>query len=70
MISPCYFFRYSKSLEVVKKCGVMTGLSQGVGIGIVFALIYICTAVSLWWGSKLVREDDDYTPGRMIAVST
>ena len=47
----------------------MSGFSQGVGIGIVIALIYSCAAVSLWWGSKLVRDNEDYTPGRMISVS-
>ena len=47
-----------------------TGVANGVGFGSAYAVIYGACGLTLWYGSKLIREDDGYTPGKMLAVST
>ena len=51
------------------KFGIRTGIASGMGLGFSFAAVYGSSALGLWYGSKLVREDDDYTAGKMVTVS-
>ena len=61
-------YRYSNQLAQTVKFGIRTGVVSGMGLGFFFAAIYGSSALSLWWDSKLVREDDDYTAGKMVSV--
>ena len=38
-------------------------------MGLIFFIIFCCYALAFWYGSKLVREDDAYTPGVMLIAS-
>ena len=51
------------------KFGKRTGIITGLGIGFVYAVSYLSNVVAVYSGSKLVREDDTYLPGRMLTVS-
>lgn len=43
---------------------------SGVGLGVVYASIYTSTALSLWWGTHLVRTQlENYLPGKTVIVS-
>ena len=42
---------------------------NGAGMGAVFLVIFAVYAMAFWYGSKLVREDDNYTAGNMLIVS-
>ena len=50
--------------------GIKKGGSSGLWYGVMMFSIYCVYGLSFWYGSKLVREDDDYTPGIMLTVST
>ena len=56
-------------MEDAIKFGKRTGIITGLGIGFFHATMYLSNAVAVYWGSKLVREDDDYSPGRMLTVN-
>jgi len=62
-------FRYNNSLTSAKNFGIRKGLFSGAGMGFFFFVNIASYALAFWYGGKLVREDD-YTPGRMLLVSS
>jgi len=61
-------FRYTKNLSSAKDFGIRKGIYAGVGMGLVFFVIFASYSLAFWYGGKLVREDD-YTAGQMLVVS-
>ncbi|ELU01162.1 hypothetical protein CAPTEDRAFT_219712 [Capitella teleta] len=60
--------RYISNLEDAKKAGIKKGAIGGGGMGFIFFIIFSCYALTFWYGSKLVREEEAYTPGIMLIV--
>lgn len=60
--------RYGKNLVDAYKYGVKKSMVSGGGMGIVFLIIFCVYALAFWYGSKLVREDEAYTAGRVLIV--
>uniref|UniRef100_X2B039 Bile salt export pump n=1 Tax=Capitella teleta TaxID=283909 RepID=X2B039_CAPTE len=60
--------RYFSNLDDAKKAGVKKGAIGGGGMGVIFFIIFSCYALAFWYGSKLVREEEAYTPGVMLIV--
>ena len=68
---PCSIsHRYSIHLKDAMKFGRRKGLVSGGGMGVVMFIIFLVYCVIFWYGCKLVREDDHYTAGKMLIVST
>ncbi|CAM6103983.1 unnamed protein product [Calypogeia fissa] len=47
---------YSASLEKTTKLGAKAGLVKGIGLGVTYAVIYVCVAILFWYGGVLVRQ--------------
>ena len=61
--------RYKDQLAKVERAANHTNMASGFGLGLIFAMIYTGSALILWYGSKLVRENDAYAPGDVFVVS-
>eukprot|EP00027_Filamoeba_sp_ATCC50430_P010288 CAMPEP_0168548552 /NCGR_PEP_ID=MMETSP0413-20121227/4624_1 /TAXON_ID=136452 /ORGANISM="Filamoeba nolandi, Strain NC-AS-23-1" /LENGTH=481 /DNA_ID=CAMNT_0008578867 /DNA_START=143 /DNA_END=1584 /DNA_ORIENTATION=- len=60
--------RYAKSLDDAAVIGIKKTAIGGIGKGFTFFCIFGTYALALWYGGKLVVEDDSYTGGRVINV--
>ena len=49
--------------------GTHKGVMNGIGIALMMFVLFCTYALAFWYGSKLVREDDNYTAGTMLIVS-
>ncbi|KAG0587384.1 hypothetical protein KC19_2G160800 [Ceratodon purpureus] len=49
---------YSGALHRSLKLGYQTGLAKGLGLGIVYSVMFCCWALLLWYGGELVRNGD------------
>jgi len=63
-------FRYRKNLGEAKDFGIRKGIISGAGMGFLFFIFFATYALAFWYGGKLVREEEHYTPGRMLIVSS
>lgn len=68
-VSYSYLYRYNSNLDEAKNFGIKKAIIAGAGMGAVFFFIFGVYALAFWYGSKLVREEEAYTAGRMIIVS-
>lgn len=50
--------------------GVKKGTIIGVFQGYLWCIIFLCYALAFWYGSKLVIETKELSPGGLIQVST
>ena len=53
----------------VERLATRTSIASGFGTGLIYAMIYTGSALILWYGSKLVRENHSYSPGDVALVS-
>ncbi|TKS67246.1 Multidrug resistance protein 1 [Collichthys lucidus] len=62
--------RYDGNLEEAQVWGVKKGTIIGVFQGYLWCIIFLCYALAFWYGSELVIETKELTPGNLIQVFT
>ncbi|TMS06757.1 Bile salt export pump [Larimichthys crocea] len=60
--------RYDGNLEEAQVWGVKKGTIIGVFQGYLWCIIFLCYALAFWYGSKLVIETKELSPGNLIQV--
>ncbi|KAK5613821.1 hypothetical protein CRENBAI_015701 [Crenichthys baileyi] len=60
--------RYDKNLIEAQNWGVKKGSIIGVFQGYLWCIIFLCYALAFWYGSKLVIDTKELTPGSLIQV--
>uniref|UniRef100_UPI00398E631E bile salt export pump-like n=1 Tax=Pristiophorus japonicus TaxID=55135 RepID=UPI00398E631E len=60
--------RYDKNLVFAQRWGVRKGMIVGFFTGYVWMIIFLCYALAFWYGSQLVIEQNEYTPGGLLQV--
>ncbi|XP_066542047.1 bile salt export pump [Hoplias malabaricus] len=60
--------RYDKNLEEAQTWGVKKGTIIGIFQGYLWCIIFLCYALAFWYGSKLVIDTKELTPGALIQV--
>ncbi|XP_072329682.1 bile salt export pump-like isoform X2 [Scyliorhinus torazame] len=60
--------RYDKNLVYAQRWGVRKGMIVGFFTGYVWMIIFFCYALAFWYGSRLVIEQNEYTPGGLLQV--
>ncbi|XP_027414212.1 bile salt export pump isoform X4 [Bos indicus x Bos taurus] len=60
--------RYEKNLVFAQRWGIRKGIVMGFFTGFMWCLIFLCYALAFWYGSKLVLDDEEYTPGVLVQI--
>ncbi|GAA6085999.1 bile salt export pump [Tachysurus ichikawai] len=60
--------RYDKNLGEAQTWGVKKGVIIGVFQGYLWCIIFLCYALAFWYGSKLVIDTKELSPGTLIQV--
>ncbi|KAK0150911.1 Bile salt export pump [Merluccius polli] len=60
--------RYDRNLEEAQNWGVKKGSIIGLFQGYLWCIIFLCYALAFWYGSKLVIETKELSPGTLIQV--
>ncbi|KAG7330976.1 hypothetical protein KOW79_004945 [Hemibagrus wyckioides] len=60
--------RYDKNLEEAQTWGVKKGTIIGIFQGYLWCIIFLCYGLAFWYGSKLVIDTKELTPGTLIQV--
>lgn len=60
--------RYDKNLVEAQAWGIKKGAIIGVFQGYLWCIIFLCYALAFWYGSKLVIETKELSPGSLIQV--
>ncbi|XP_061464554.1 bile salt export pump isoform X2 [Rhineura floridana] len=60
--------RYDKNLVFAQNWGIRKGIIMGFFTGYIWCIIFLCYAVAFWYGSKLVLEEEEYSPGTLLQV--
>lgn len=62
------FYRYDKNLVFAQHWGIRKGIIMGAFTGYMWLIIFLCYALAFWYGSKLVLEEEEYSPGTLLQV--
>ncbi|NXQ45741.1 ABCBB protein, partial [Catharus fuscescens] len=60
--------RYDKNLVYAQHWGIRKGIIMGLFTGYMWFIIFLSYALAFWYGSKLVLEEDEYSPGTLLQV--
>uniref|UniRef100_A0A8C4V9Z7 Bile salt export pump n=1 Tax=Falco tinnunculus TaxID=100819 RepID=A0A8C4V9Z7_FALTI len=60
--------RYDKNLVFAQHWGIRKGIIMGLFTGYMWLIIFLCYALAFWYGSKLVLEEEEYSPGTLLQV--
>ncbi|XP_041662861.1 bile salt export pump [Cheilinus undulatus] len=60
--------RYDKNLIEAQNWGVKKGAIIGIFQGYLWCIIFLCFALAFWYGSKLVIDTKELSPGTLIQV--
>uniref|UniRef100_A0A670JQN3 Bile salt export pump n=1 Tax=Podarcis muralis TaxID=64176 RepID=A0A670JQN3_PODMU len=60
--------RYDRNLVFAQNWGIRKGIIMGFFTGYIWCIIFLSYALAFWYGSKLVLEDEEYSPGTLIQV--
>lgn len=60
--------RYDRNLEEAQSWGVKKGTIIGIFQGYLWCIIFLCYALAFWYGSKLVLDTQELSPGTLIQV--
>ncbi|KAM8934651.1 bile salt export pump-like [Pelodytes ibericus] len=60
--------RYDRNLVYAQRWGIRKGVIMGFFTGYMWFIIFLCYALAFWYGSKLVLEEEEYTPGNLLQV--
>ncbi|KAM6945832.1 bile salt export pump [Aplochiton taeniatus] len=60
--------RYDRNLISAQRWGIRKGLIMGFFTGYLWFIIFLCYALAFWYGSSLVVDTQEYTPGTLLQV--
>ncbi|NXP59863.1 ABCBB protein, partial [Chloropsis cyanopogon] len=60
--------RYDKNLVFAQHWGIRKGIIMGLFSGYMWFIIFLSYALAFWYGSKLVLEEEEYSPGTLLQV--
>ncbi|XP_055083269.1 bile salt export pump-like [Periophthalmus magnuspinnatus] len=60
--------RYDRNLVSAQQWGIRKGLIMGFFTGYMWFIIFLCYALAFWYGSGLVVDAKEYTPGTLLQV--
>ncbi|KAG7250785.1 hypothetical protein CRUP_011137, partial [Coryphaenoides rupestris] len=60
--------RYDRNLVSAQRWGIRKGLIMGFFTGYMWFIIFLCYALAFWYGSGLVLDTLEYTPGTLLQV--
>ncbi|XP_048842381.1 bile salt export pump-like [Brienomyrus brachyistius] len=60
--------RYDRNLVEAQNWGIKKGTIVGVFQGYLWCIIFLCYALAFWYGSKLVIDTKELSPGSLIQV--
>ncbi|XP_058520228.1 bile salt export pump [Ochotona princeps] len=60
--------RYEKNLIFAQQWGIRKGIVMGFFTGYMWCLIFLCYALAFWYGSKLVLDEGEYSPGALVQI--
>ncbi|KAG7250786.1 hypothetical protein CRUP_011138 [Coryphaenoides rupestris] len=61
--------RYDRNLVSAQRWGIRKGLIMGFFTGYMWFIIFLCYALAFWYGSGLVLDTLEYTPGTLLQVT-
>ncbi|TSM94690.1 Bile salt export pump [Bagarius yarrelli] len=60
--------RYDRNLVSAQRWGIRKGLIMGFFTGYLWFIIFLCYALAFWYGSSLVVDTQEYSPGTLLQV--
>ncbi|XP_069577162.1 bile salt export pump isoform X1 [Brachyistius frenatus] len=60
--------RYDRNLISAQRWGIRKGLIMGFFTGYMWLIIFLCYGLAFWYGSTLVVDTEEYTPGTLLQV--
>uniref|UniRef100_A0A6Q2XFI1 Bile salt export pump n=1 Tax=Esox lucius TaxID=8010 RepID=A0A6Q2XFI1_ESOLU len=60
--------RYDRNLIWAQRWGIRKGLIMGFFTGFMWLVIFLCYSLAFWYGSSLVVDAHEYTPGTLLQV--
>ncbi|XP_074483183.1 bile salt export pump isoform X2 [Sebastes fasciatus] len=60
--------RYDRNLISAQRWGIRKGLIMGFFTGYMWMIIFLCYGLAFWYGSSLVVDTEEYTPGTLLQV--
>lgn len=60
--------RYDRNLVWAQRWGIRKGLIMGFFTGYMWLIIFLCYGLAFWYGSSLVVDTEEYTPGTLLQV--
>lgn len=60
--------RYDKNLVEAQNWGIKKGTIIGIFQGYLWCIIFLCYALAFWYGSSLVIDTGELSPGGLIQV--
>lgn len=60
--------RYDRNLTSAQYWGIRKGLIMGFFTGYMWLIIFLCYGLAFWYGSTLVVDTEEYTPGTLLQV--
>ncbi|XP_076004887.1 bile salt export pump isoform X2 [Genypterus blacodes] len=60
--------RYDRNLTSAQRWGIRKGLIMGFFTGYMWFIIFLCYSLAFWYGSGLVLDTEEYTPGTLLQV--
>ncbi|XP_056226977.1 bile salt export pump-like [Seriola aureovittata] len=60
--------RYDRNLISAQRWGIRKGLIMGFFTGYMWLIIFLCYGLAFWYGSSLVVDTGEYTPGTLLQV--
>ncbi|XP_070786932.1 bile salt export pump-like isoform X2 [Enoplosus armatus] len=60
--------RYDRNLISAQRFGIRKGLIVGFFTGFMWLVIFLCYGLAFWYGSSLVVDTEEYTPGTLLQV--
>ncbi|XP_036443196.1 bile salt export pump [Colossoma macropomum] len=60
--------RYDRNLISAQRWGIRKGLIMGFFTGYLWFIIFLCYALAFWYGSSLVIDTEEYSPGTLLQV--
>ncbi|XP_059183904.1 bile salt export pump isoform X2 [Centropristis striata] len=60
--------RYDRNLISAQRWGIRKGLIMGFFTGFMWMVIFLCYGLAFWYGSGLVVDTEEYTPGTLLQV--
>lgn len=70
LITHCISCRYDRNLVSAQRWGIRKGLIMGFFTGYMWFIIFLCYALAFWYGSSLVVDTQEYSPGTLLQVQT